>query len=77
MSANPSTPQTKPAKKLSEGTYFTRYGRLYYVVDVNWKLCKYKIENCETLVTEWMTSEELQTVTKDIRIINNDATRSV
>jgi len=49
--------------------YFARFGRLYYIERVNWKLGRYKIENCSTLVSEWIEGPELKTMVKDIQII--------
>lgn len=60
----------KKLSKLTVGTYYVRNGRLYYIVDINWKLCKFKVENCETLITETMSSEQLQSIAKEVRIIH-------
>ena len=70
MSANQQAAPSKKKRKIVEGTYFTHFGRLYYVVDVNWPKNTYLIENCDTLTTTWMTAEFLQIIAKEVKIID-------
>jgi hypothetical protein len=50
----------KTGPSLAIGTYFVRNDRLYYVVDWELDTCNLLVENCSTLIRDWVTEEQLE-----------------
>jgi len=71
MSARLSTPHNKSSNLVSKGTYYTRNGRLYCIIDVDLPGQAYKVENCETLFADWITAEALQLSAKEVNILGH------
>lgn len=52
-------PTSKIAPDLAKGTYYVRFGRLYYVLNYDFAASLFHVENCQTLYSYWVTAEQM------------------